>query len=284
VKYHFHTHQGMAFFTNAEAAEMAGNDADFHRRDLFDAIARGEHPRWTLLVQIMPYNDAKTYRFNPFDLTKTWAHADYPLIKVGTITLSRNPENFFAQIEQAAFSPGNTVPGIGLSPDKMLLGRAFAYNDAQRNRIGTNFHQLPVNRPKVPVNTYMFDGQMAYEHSGNAPVYAPNSGGRPWADETGSAQDGWESDGEMVRGAYTLRADDDDFGQAGTLVRKVWNDTQRDRFVDQVSGSLLGGVLSPVLERAFQYWKNVDGATGERIEERVRAGNAPRPAEGMSER
>jgi catalase len=263
---------------------MAGNDADFHRRDLFDAIARGEHPRWTLLVQIMPYNDAKTYRFNPFDLTKTWAHADYPLIKVGTITLSRNPENFFAQIEQAAFSPGNTVPGIGLSPDKMLLGRAFAYNDAQRNRIGTNFHQLPVNRPKVPVNTYMFDGQMAYEHSGNAPVYAPNSGGRPWADETGSAQDGWESDGEMVRGAYTLRADDDDFGQAGTLVRKVWNDTQRDRFVDQVSGSLLGGVLSPVLERAFQYWKNVDGATGERIEERVRAGNAPRPAEGMSER
>ena len=133
----------------------------------------------------MPYDEAKTYRINPFDLTKTWPHADYPLIKVGTMTLNRNPENFFAQIEQAAFSPGNTVPGIGLSPDKMLLGRAFAYNDAQRNRIGTNFHQLPVNQPKVPVNTYMFDGQMAYHHSGSAPVYATNSGGRPWADQTG---------------------------------------------------------------------------------------------------
>ncbi len=118
----------------------------------------------------------------PFDLTKTWPHADYPLIKVGTMTLTRNPKYFFAQIEQAAFSPGNTVPDIGLSPDKMLLGRAFAYADAQRNRIGANFHQLPVNQPKVPVNSYLFDGHMAYHHSGNAPVYAANSGGRSWAD------------------------------------------------------------------------------------------------------
>jgi catalase len=231
----------------------------------------------------MPYKDASAYRFNPFDLTKTWSHADYPLIKVGTMTLNRNPENFFAQIEQAAFSPGNTVPGIGLSPDKMLLGRAFAYNDAQRNRIGTNFHQLPVNRPKVPVNSYMFDGQMAYEHSGSAPVYAPNSGGRPWADDNGPVQDGWESDGEMVRSAYTLHADDDDFGQAGTLVRRVWSDAQRDRFVDQVSGSLLGGVRAPVIKRAFEYWKKVDAASGQRIEEKVRAGSAPKPAEGMGE-
>jgi len=126
VKYHFHTNQGMKFFNNAEAAEMAGADADYHRRDLFEAIKRGDHPSWTLSVQIMPYADAKTYRFNPFDLTKTWSHKDYPLRKVGLMTLNRNPENFFAQIEQAAFSPGNTVPGIGLSPDKMLLGRAFA--------------------------------------------------------------------------------------------------------------------------------------------------------------
>ena len=284
VKYHFHTNQGMRFFTNAEAAEMAGRDADFHRRDLFDAIARRDYPSWTLSAQIMPYAEAKTYRFNPFDLTKIWAHADYPLVKVGTMMLNRNPENFFAQIEQAAFSPGNTVPGIGLSPDKMLLGRAFAYNDAQRNRIGTNFHQLPVNRPKVPVNTYMFDGQMAYEHSGSAPVYAPNSEGRDWSDETGPVRDGWECDGEMVRSAYTLHAEDDDFGQPGTLVRKVWNDVQRDRFVDQVAGSLLGGVHGVVLDRAFQYWKHVDAAIGERIEKKVRAGGAPQPAEGMGER
>ncbi|MGS0997067.1 catalase [Rhodanobacter sp. UC4451_H18] len=283
VKYHFHTRQGMAFFNNAEAAAMAGENADFHRADLFNAIKRGEYPVWDLSVQVMPYAEAKDYRFNPFDLTKVWSHKDYPLIKVGTMTLNRNPENFFAQIEQAAFSPGNTVPGIGLSPDKMLLGRAFAYADAQRNRIGTNFHQLPVNQPKVPVNTYMFDGQMAYHHSGNAPVHAPNSGGRPWSDDTGPVENGWEADGEMVRSAYTLHAEDDDFGQAGTLVREVWNDAQRAQFVDQVAGSLLGGVRSPVLERAFAYWKSVDAKIGQQIEDKVRAGSASEPAEGMGE-
>jgi catalase len=200
------------------------------------------------------------------------------------MTLNRNPENFFAEIEQAAFSPGNTVPGIGLSPDKMLLGRAFAYNDAQRNRIGANFHQLPVNRPKVPVNSYMFDGPMAYHHSGAAPVYATNSGGRPWSDESGPVEDGWEADGEMVRSAYTIRGNDDDFSQPGILVRQVFNDTQRARLVDQVAGSLLGGVREPVLSRAFQYWKNINADIGRRIEEKVRAGAAPQPAEGMGER
>jgi len=283
VKYHFHTEQGMQFFSNAEAMEMAGRDADFHRRDLFEAIERGEHPKWTLSVQVMPYSEAKTYRFNPFDLTKIWPHKDYPLIRVGTMTLNRNPENFFAQIEQAAFSPGNTVPGIGLSPDKMLLGRAFGYADAQRNRIGANFHQLPVNQPKVPVNSYLFDGHMAYHHSGKAPVYAPNSGGRPWADETGPVRDGWEADGTLVRDAYTLREDDDDFSQPGALVRDVFTDADRDALVETVSGALLGGVRSPVLERAFDYWKSVDPDVGRRIEEKVRQGTAPEPASGMSE-
>ncbi len=269
VKYHFHTRQGLESFSNAEAAEMAGRDADFHRRDLFEAIARGEHPRWTLSVQVMPYADAKTSRINPFDLTKVWPHRDYPLREVGTLTLNRNPENFFAQIEQAAFSPGNTVPGIGLSPDKMLLGRAFAYADAQRNRIGVNFHQLPVNRPRVPVNSYLVDGHMAFEHTGNAPVYAPNSGSRAWADDTGVAEDAWEADGEMVRSAYSLRADDDDFSQAGALVRNVFDDEQRSALVEQVSGSLLEGVRDDVLERAFEYWRHIDGDIGRRIHERV---------------
>ncbi|MBN9092664.1 catalase, partial [Pandoraea pnomenusa] len=255
---------------NAEAATMSGQDADFHRRDLFDAIARGAHPSWIMSVQVMPYAEAKQYRFNPFDLTKTWSHKDYPLIKVGRMMLNRNPENFFAQIEQAAFSPGNTVPGIGLSPDKMLLGRAFAYNDAQRNRIGTNFHQLPVNRPKVPVQTYMFDGHMAFDHSGNAPTYAPNSGGRPYADQTGPAADGWESDGDMVRSAYTLHKDDDDFSQPGDLVRNVYDDAARSRLVETVSGALLAGVRSPVLERAFDYWKKIDPDVGARIEQAVK--------------
>jgi len=284
VKYHFHTAQGMQFFSNQEASAMAGSDADFHRRDLFDAIASKHFPRWMLSVQVMPYADARSYRINPFDLTKTWPHADYPLIRVGTMTLNRNPENFFAQIEQAAFSPGNTVPGTGLSPDKMLLGRAFAYNDAQRNRIGANFHQLPVNQPKVAVNTYMFDGLMTYHHSGAAPVYAPNSADRSWADSTGPVAEGWESDGEMVRSAYTLRSDDDDFSQPGILVRKVFNDAQRAKLVDQVAGSLLGGVREPVLSRAIQYWTSIDADIGRRIEQKVRAGAAPKPAEGMGER
>ena len=273
VKYHFHTQQGMEHFTNAEAAKMSGEDADFHRRDLFEAIERGEHPKWTLSVQVMPYEVAKTYRINPFDLTKTWPKKDFPLIKVGVMTLNRNPENFFAQIEQAAFSPGNVVPGIGLSPDRMLLARSFAYADAQRNRIGANFHQLPVNQPKCPVNTYMFDGPMAYHHSGAAPVYATNSGGRPWSDETGPVSDGWEADGTMVRTAYTLREGDDDFSQAGVLVREVFNDDQRAQLVETVTGAL-GGVREPVLSRAFQYWKSIDADIGARIEAAVKAKNA----------
>jgi catalase len=284
VKYHFHTDQGMEYFNNEEAAAVAGDDADYHRRDLFDAIKRGEHPSWTLKVQVMPYEDAKTYRFNPFDLTKVWPHSDYPLIPVGKLTLNKNPENFFAEIEQAAFSPGNTVPGIGLSPDKMLLARSFAYNDAQRNRIGTNFVQLPVNKPRVPVNSYMFDGQMLYDHSGDRPVYAPNSYERGWADGEGSPEEIWWTDGEMVRSAYRLHEDDDDFTQPGTLVREVFNDAQRDRLVDQVSGSLLGGVSPEVLDRALWYWKSIDPDIGKRIEEAVRAGQNGEPeVPGMGE-
>ena len=275
VKYHFHSNQGVEGLTNEEATRLAGEDADAHRRDLYDAIERGEHPSWTLSVQVMPYEDAKTYRFNPFDLTKIWPHSDYPLIEVGTMTLNKNPENFFAQVEQAAFEPSALVPGIGFSPDKMLLGRAFAYADTHRYRIGPNYHQLPVNRPQAvaETNTYTFDGPMAYDHSGDDPVYAPNSEGRGYADEVGAVPESWESDGEMVRQAYTLRAEDDDFGQAGTLVREVWDDAQRAAFVETVVGHLLGGVQGEVLERAFQYWKNVDAETGQQIEEKVRASN-----------
>ena len=283
VKYHFHTNQGLKFFTDEEATKMSGKDADFHRRDLFDAIAQGDFPSWEMSVQVMPYEDARTYRINPFDLTKVWPHGDYPLIKVGRMTLNRNPENFHAQIEQAAFSPGNTVPGIGLSPDKMLQGRAFAYNDAQRNRIGANFHQLPVNRPKVPVNTYMFGGPMEYLHTGSAPVYAPNSANRPWSDEQGRVDNGWQADGDMVRSAYTLRPGDDDFSQPGTMVREVFSEAEREALVNTVAGSLSGGVREPVPSRAFDYWKSIDAGIGARIEEKVRSGAAPQPAEGMGE-
>ncbi|MGB3827743.1 MAG: catalase [Ornithinimicrobium sp.] len=274
VKYHFQSNQGVHGLTGEEATRIAGEDADFHRRDLYESIEAEKYPSWTLSVQVMPYEDAKSYHLNPFDLTKVWPHEDYPLHEVGTMTLNRNVENFFAEIEQAAFEPSALVPGIGFSPDKMLLGRAFAYADTHRYRIGPNYHQLPVNRAKNvdQVNTYTFDGPMAYDHSGDAAVYAPNSQGRGYADQTGEMDESWESDGPMMRQAYTLREDDDDFTQAGNLVRNVWNDQQRSDFVDTVAGHLLGGVKGDVLERAFGYWKNVDEDTGARIEAAVRAG------------
>jgi len=266
VKYHWHSDQGVANITNEEAERLAGADADHHRRDLFEAIDRGDHPSWTLSVQIMPYDEAKTYRYNAFDLTKVWPHADYPLVKVGRMTLNRNPENWFAQIEQVAFSPSNQVRGTGVSPDKMLLARVFSYPDAQRHRIGANFTHLPVNQPKTQVNAYQFDGPMAYLHSGSQPTYATNAYGRPWSDTTGPVENGWEADGELVRQAYDLRPDDDDFGQAGLLVREVYTDEQRERLAQTVGG-MMGACEPEVRTRVYAYWRNVDQQLGDRIEQ-----------------
>lgn len=274
VKFHFHTDQGVENWSGADAEKIAGEDADFHRRDLFDAIKGGDFPSWRLSVQVMPYDEAKDYRINPFDLTKIWPHADYPLIEVGTMTLNENPQNFFAQIDQASFAPSNIVPGIGFSPDRMLLARVFAYADAHRARVGVNHDQLPVNRPIVETNTYTFDGPMRFDHAGNAATYAANSTGRSYADNDGIAADGWEADGEMIRCAQTLRADDGDFVQAGTLVREVFDAPMRARLVKTVAGALLQGVTDPVLERAFWYWTQVDPTVGAQIEEAVRAGKA----------
>jgi catalase len=173
---------GIEFFPDAEAKAMTAEDPDYHLRDLDQTIERGEHPTWTLKMQIMPFEEAADYRFNPFDLTKVWPHGDYPLVTVGRLVLDRNPENYFAEVEQAAFEPAETVPGIGFSPDKMLLGRLFSYTDTHRYRIGTNYLQLPVNAPKVEVHSYNKDGQMRYRHNGAQPVYAPNSYGGPRAD------------------------------------------------------------------------------------------------------
>ncbi|HRO30036.1 MULTISPECIES: catalase [Micrococcaceae] len=270
VKYHFESRQGVESLSNEEAEQLAGANAEYHRQDLFEAIKRGEFPQWDLYVQVMPYEEAKTYRFNPFDLTKTWSKKDYPRIKVGTMTLNENPTNHFAEIEQAAFSPANMVPGMGMSPDKMLLGRNFAYQDAQRYRIGTNFQQLPVNKPVNEVHTYNFEGNMWYDHSGARPVYAPNSFGSSWSDETGAVDVSWENDGELVRSAYALHTEDDDFGQPRTLLNEVFDDAQRDRFVQTVAGAL-DGVQEPVLSNAFQYWKNVDATIGQRIEDAVKS-------------
>jgi catalase len=176
-------------------------------------------------------------------------------------------------MEQAAFEPNNQVPGTGLSPDKMLLARGFSYADAHRARLGVNYKQIPVNAAKVEVHSYSKDGAMRIRNVSD-PVYAPNSKGGPQADPGLTAEPLWHADGEMVRAAYTLRRDDDDWGQAGTMVRQVLDDAERDRLVSNITGHLLNGVTEPVLERAFQYWKNVDQTLGDRVEKGVREGQA----------
>ncbi|AEF37987.1 catalase KatE [Mycolicibacter sinensis] len=270
VKYHFISDQGVENLSQEDGERLAGSDADYHQRDLYDAIERGDHPSWAVKVQIMPFEDAKTYRLNPFDLTKVWPHADYPLIDVGRFTLDRNVADYHNEIEQAAFEPSNTVPGTGLSPDKMLLARGFSYADAHRARIGTNYNQLPVNAPKTDVHTYSKDGKMRFRNASD-PVYAPNSVGGPVAESARAAEVRWHADGDMVRAAYTLRDDDDDFGQAGTLVRHVFDEEQRKRLAANIIGHVSAGVREPVLSRVFEYWHNVDEDLGRDVEAGVRA-------------
>jgi catalase len=269
VKYHFISDQGVECLIQGEADRLASVDGDYHARDLHEAIKRGEYPSWTLKMQIMPFEEAKTCRINPFDLTKVWPHGDYPLQEVGKLVLNRNFTDHHTEIEQAAFAPSNQVPGTGLSPDKMLLGRSFAYADAHRARLGVNYKQIPVNAPKCEVHSYSKDGAMRIRNATD-PVYAPNSYGGPQADPAQAEEVHWHTDGEMVRTAYTLRPEDDDWAQAGTLVRDVMSDAERDRLVNNIVGHLLNGVTEPVLQRTFEYWRNVDKDLGDRVEKGVR--------------
>ncbi len=265
VKYHFKTEQGIENFTDAEAKAMAAEDPDYHRRDLREAIQKKIYPVWRLEMQIMPFADAANYRFNPFDLTKVWSHTDYPPITIGRLVLDRNPENFFAEIEQAAFEPANMVPGIGPSPDKMLLGRMFSYPDAHRYRIGPNYLQLPVNAPKNEVHSYNKDGAMRYHHNGNQPVYAPNSYGGPKANPQSHPEASWQASGEIMRSAYILHSEDDDFSQAGTLYRKALSPTDRDNLVSNIVDHMSAGVERFIQERALKLWYQVDSDLGARI-------------------
>jgi len=266
VKYHFKSAQGIENFSDDEAGAMTAEDGDFHRRDLRSAIERGECPEWHLEMQIMPFEEAAEYRFNPFDLTKVWPHGDYPPIQVGRLVLDRNPENFFAEVEQAGFSPANLVPGVGLSPDKMLMGRIFSYHDTHLHRIGANYEQLPINQPKVEVHSYNKDAPMTYHHSGDQPVYAPNSHGGPAADTELGADLGWSLEaGELGRYAYEKHADDDDFGQPGTLYREVMNESDRESLAANIVTHASDEVSDEVQLRVIAYWSSVDPDLGARV-------------------
>lgn len=266
VKYHFKTEQGIENFTDSEARAMTAEDPDFHRADLWEAIDAGEHPSWRLEMQIMPFEEAADYRFNPFDLTKVWPHSDYPTIPIGRMTLDRNPENYFAQVEQAAFEPSSMVPGIAPSPDKMLQGRLFSYPDTHRYRIGPNYMQLPVNQPLVPVHSYNHDGPMNFRPAGD-PVYAPNSFGGPRADPVHYSDPVYQLTGEIVRSAYRAHSGDNDFAQAGELYRQVMSETDRQHLTTNVVGHAKNGrgLDADVTSRVGEYWRQVDPTLGSEV-------------------
>ncbi|PWR24144.1 catalase [Zavarzinia aquatilis] len=215
VKFHLRCRQAIENLSDDEAAALIGQDRESHQRDLFEAIERGERPAWTLCLQVMTEEQARGHRHNPFDLTKVWPKRDYPLIEVGVLELDRNPDNVFAEVEQAAFSPANIVPGIGFSPDRMLQARLFSYGDAQRYRLGVNFNAIPVNAPRCPVHAYHRDGAMRTDGNlGATPHYYPNSRGE-WDVAPGAGVPPLPLDG--VAGHWDHRLDDDHYEQPGAL-------------------------------------------------------------------
>jgi catalase len=270
VKYHWRCDQGVKGLTGEEAVDLAGLNPESHQNDLLEAIETGNFPSWTLKVQIMPEAEAATYPINPFDLTKVWPHSDYPLIEVGRMTLDRNPDNYFADVEQAAFDPGNFVPGIGPSPDKMLQGRLFAYGDAHRYRLGINHTQLPVNAPHAaPVDNYGRDGAMRFNDNGKrAKNYEPNSFDGPV--QTGEPlYAGLESTG--LSGTYPW--DDrqsDDFGQAGAMYRLISEDAKQ-RLVDAIADGLSQVSKEDIIERSIGHFRAADPDYGARVEQAVKA-------------
>ncbi|WP_373998988.1 catalase [Bdellovibrio bacteriovorus] len=261
VKFHFKSLQGIKNLSVEKATELAGSDPDYAGRDLFEAIERKEFPRWALKVQIMTERQAEQTNFNPFDLTKIWPHKDFPLIDVGVLELNRNPENYFAEVEQAAFSPSNVPPGVGFSPDKMLQGRLFAYPDAHRYRLGVNYQHLPVNRPHSVVNTYHRDGSMRFDNNGGGvDNYEPNGFGGP-------TQDARYSEPPLpLSGAadrYDAHKDNDDFTQAGNLYR-IFTNEERDRLTRNIAGTMKG-LPEELQRRNIAHFSKCDPEYGARI-------------------
>jgi catalase len=255
VKFHFKTQQGHRFWTDAEAAQIIGRTRESTQEDLFQSIHRGDFPRWTLFIQVMPEMDAEKTPYNPFDVTKVWPHKDYPLIEVGVMELNRNATNYFAEIEQAAFSPSNIVPGIGFSPDKMLQARIFSYADAHRHRLGTHYEALPVNAPHVPVSNYHRDGAMRFFPNNPNPdaYYEPSSFGGP--KEAGE----YREPPLRISGAadrYDSRAGNDDFSQPRALW-KLFDDGQRQRLCNNIAAAM-SGVPEHIVNRQLALFDRID--------------------------
>jgi catalase len=261
VKWHFKTQQGIRNLSAAEAVRLAGTDPDHAQRDLFNAIARGNFPRWSVYIQVMTETQAAQVAFNPFDLTKVWPHADFPRIPVGVLELDRNPANYHAEVEQVAFSPANVVPGLGYSPDKMLQGRLFAYHDAQLYRVGTNHQQLPVNRPRCPFHHQQRDGAMAFDNPGAEPNYAPveTHGTRPQG--LGHGEPALSLDGPAAR--YDARAEEDDFTQAGNLYRLL-PAQEKQNLVDNIAGAI-HSVSPEIIQRQLVHFDRADPAYGQGV-------------------
>jgi len=263
VQYHFKTEQGIQNLTRDEATKLKGEDPDHATRDLYQSIERGEYPSWRLEVQIMTPEQAKEYRFDPFDITKVWFHADFPPITIGRMVLNRNPENYFAEVEQAAFSPANFVPGIAASPDKMLQGRLFSYHDTHIHRLGPNYHLLPINRPKAAkVNYYQRDGLMYFgDNGGDSPNYYPNSFGGP-EPQTSAAEPGFDVSGTAERHPYNLS--DDDFFQPGELYRRVMTDEDRNHLIGNITTHLCNARKRIQLRQTAIFYK-ADTDYGSRV-------------------
>ena len=263
VKFHFKTMQGIQCLTDEEAAKIVADDRESNQRDLFDSIERTEFPKWRLQVQVMPEKDADKTPYNPFDLTKVWPHKDYPLIEVGVMELNRNPENYFAEVEQSAFEPSNVVPGIGFSPDKMLQFRIFAYADAHRYRLaGANYTELPVNKPRCPVHSpYARDGVMRGDGNyGGAVNYEPNSFGGPVEDPS-VKEPPLKISGDADR--YDHRKGNDDYTQVGNLFR-LMSANQKQQLIDNIV-SAMKTVPKEIQERQAAHFFNADPAYGEGV-------------------
>ncbi|MEI5907104.1 catalase KatA [Bacillus spongiae] len=261
VKYHIKTEQGIKNLAPKVAVEIAGENPDYHTEDLFNSIEEGDFPSWKVSVQIMPLEDANKYRFDPFDVTKVWSHKDYPMIEVGRIVLNRNPENYFAEVEQATFSPGSFVPGIEASPDKMLQGRLFAYADAHRYRVGANHQHLPINRSKSEVRTYQRDGQMRFDdNGGKSPYYEPNSFDGP--EESPEHRPSTS----VVSGlAESVGFDHHDhYTQPGDLYRLL-SDEEQERLIQQIVASMAPVTKDEIKLRQIQHFYKVDPTFGKRI-------------------